>query len=245
MAMMYLGKTLALPCSLCKESCKAIPAACRESCKGVGKLCGAFRDLWAPITQNPLGGYVLGSWLVMLLVIAAFAVSFPQVQCDTGDAEDNPKALREMRLYIAINIALAVVHIVGARYLQWRIVSGIKKDQGEDAIAEMSHEEISSKANHIALYDFGFCLYFFIFCIAFIFSCYGITYFGECEGTGPAWSAAAVKILYGIVVVSYFLFWYSCQALCKARERVREKRSARQEREAEQIGASAGGRGSP
>lgn len=235
--MICIFKTLTRPCTLCK-SCKALPTLCRESCKCVGKLRDAIRDFWAPITHNPLGGYVLCTWLVMFLAIAAFGLSLSQVKCAASTAEESSRNLVEVQVFVSINIGLALVHMVAARYLQWRIVTSITNNQGEEAIDKLSHKEIAHQATHVALYDFGFCLYFFFFFfIALSYNAHGLSNFRDCEGTGPAWGAAAIKILYGIVAANYFVFWHCCQACCSAKEKHAEKRA--QKAEADKIGMGA------
>jgi len=213
-AMIYICKALCLPCKACDKACQELSKAC-QGC------CNAISDFFGPITQNPLGGYVFGTWMTMLLAIGLLGYSVSKTVCE------DPK----MTMYILIG--LAVIHGAFAYYMQRRLVSAL----GDQRPSEMSHKEIAEKTRQVMMYDVGFCLYFFVFCGSFFYACSALGTLGGCEGTGPAWSAAALLILYGFGVFNYAVCWYCCQCCCGQLEGAMPKSGPG----AVTIGASPGG----
>lgn len=203
--MIYICKAFTLPCTCCREGCKALSVACSESCKCFGKLCDAISDFWRPITHSPLGGYVIGTWIAMILCIASFAYAFTQAKGNCGDA----------RMYCAVSIGLSVVHIFGSRYVQYAIVKAIEKEG--TAVSEATHMDIAKKAYHVALYDFGFCFYAIFFWAASGFNIYGMTLLDRCPA-GPAWAGLGLTLTYAILVSMYFCCWSCCQGCCAGNE---------------------------
>lgn len=77
-----------LPCKLCqcldaicKGACNAMNKACAGCCKVINESCGgcknAVKGCIAPIANNPLGTFVLGTWAFQLIIICAcvYAIS--------------------------------------------------------------------------------------------------------------------------------------------------------------------------
>eukprot|EP00445_Apocalathium_hangoei_P003962 CAMPEP_0203863388 /NCGR_PEP_ID=MMETSP0359-20131031/14133_1 /ASSEMBLY_ACC=CAM_ASM_000338 /TAXON_ID=268821 /ORGANISM="Scrippsiella Hangoei, Strain SHTV-5" /LENGTH=214 /DNA_ID=CAMNT_0050780917 /DNA_START=76 /DNA_END=720 /DNA_ORIENTATION=+ len=193
--MIYICKAACMPC-------KACDAACSTCSKGVNECCSSVSNFFGPITQNPLGGYVIGTWCAMGIVIVCMAYTVSKVKCD------EPKPV------CYVDIALAVLHTCFAYYIQRRLVSAL----GDVPPSTMSHSEIAAKARHVMMYDIGFCLYFFIFGASFFYNCTVFDSFRNCESTGPAWIAAALMIFYGFGIFNYVICWFACQCCCGAFE---------------------------
>jgi hypothetical protein len=192
----------------CDKACKGISLMCRGCGRGIGQCCDAVAEFVAPVTRSPLGGYVVGTWLVMVLAIASCGYALSEVHC------------KQARSLFLANIGISLVHMSAARYLQWRIVGSFHRE-GKDMQA-LAHHEIAQRATHVALYDIGFCLYVFFFLGAFSLDCWALTTFKSCGHDGPAWAATAIEILYSIFVWNYFFFWYCCQSCRGKKEQQKE-----------------------
>lgn len=214
--MIYICKAAVLPCQLCSMACSGCGKVCEESCVGCTRACGACRhgfaqgcrsisnavgNFWAPITRNPLASYVIGTWLAMALVIAATGTSLGRIIGSSDASCDKPK------VFCAVDIGLAFLHMVFAFYLQRRLVMAI----GEKAAHEMTHKEIADKARHVALYDFGFCIYTFVFIGCFVYNCYTIRDLSGCADMGGAWMGSAGMIVYGVLVWNLGFCWFCTQ----------------------------------
>mmetsp|Transcript_16722 Transcript_16722/g.34033 ORF Transcript_16722/g.34033 Transcript_16722/m.34033 type:complete len:236 (-) Transcript_16722:219-926(-) len=201
------GAVLKAPC-MC---CKAVGQAFDGMCKGCGKACDnctrSISECWAPIVQNPLGSYVIGTWLMMALVIAACAATVPdasKLKCD------------ELMIFCLADIGIAVIHSTFAFYIQRRLVGAIGKT-GKDS---MTHAEITQEAKNLAKYDIGFCLYVFFFIAAFAYNVYGVGDGGKCGSTGYQKGAVGLLLFYGVVAWNYAMCWF-CGQCCFAKSEKR------------------------
>lgn len=216
--MIYIAKGVCMPCKLCEKCCGSCCEGISKFCDCISKCCGGicsgishcFSGCFGPIIHNPLGGYVIGTWVVMALVIACFICTITEVTCD------GPK------IVAYVDITFAVVHAIFAFYIQRRLICAI----GEQAVQEMTHSEIAARARHVMAYDVGFCLYFFIFCGSFVYNCTVFGVLSQCGGSGPGWSGAALLLMYGLGVWHYAICWFACQCCCGTYESAVQKREA-------------------
>eukprot|EP00401_Gymnodinium_catenatum_P069812 CAMPEP_0117522418 /NCGR_PEP_ID=MMETSP0784-20121206/34196_1 /TAXON_ID=39447 /ORGANISM="" /LENGTH=156 /DNA_ID=CAMNT_0005318487 /DNA_START=210 /DNA_END=680 /DNA_ORIENTATION=- len=138
----------------------------------------------------------------MTLVCLGAAYTFAKASCD------NPK------MFCLIQIVLAAIHAIFALYIQRRLCNAV----GKDVYSRMTFSEVAAKTTEIMMYDIGFCVYVMVFAGAFFYTCYGLSGLGDCSGTGPAWSSAALHVIYIFGVFHYALCWYFCQSCCGAGE---------------------------
>lgn len=214
--MIYICKAAVLPCQACSQGCSLCGKACEHSCSGCVKgcqacerglshgchsACQAISDFWAPITKNPLGSYVIGTWLWMVLLIAATGRSLNLIISSTNVSCDKPK------IFCAVDIGLALIHMAFAYYLQKRLIMAI----GEKAAHEMTHKEVAEKARHLALYDIGFCFYTFVLIGCFVYNCVTIKDLEGCPDTGGVWMGSAGMILYCVLVWNFAFCWFCTQ----------------------------------
>jgi len=210
-------------CSCCAKACGSCNGGCRKAFKAA---CDALGDVSAPITRNPLGSYVIGTWVAMVLVIAATGRTLDLI-IDSADVScDKPK------IFCAVDIGLAFVHMVFAFYVQRRLVRAI----GDKAAREVTHKEIAEKAQHVALYDVGFCIYMFILIGCFVYNCYTIHDLDGCVNTGGAWMGSAGMILYGVLVWNAGFCWFCTQCCGSQISDAREREAARPAAPATQAG---------
>merc|ERR1740138_230727 len=220
--MIYICKGIGFiclaPCKLCDGACKV----CTGSCKLMERCCSAMSqawqdfwqalsDLFAPISRNPLGGYVLATFAAMLGVVLLSGVSIKNIKCDISSAKDDGKT------FAAVNCGLGIVHAIFAFYIQRALVKAI----GTDGAENMTHAEIAAKARYVILHDIPFCVYCIVFPASFVYNFYGLSTLKDCDvaegnnGTGPAWAAAAMMITYGFMAWWYFVCWM-CGQCCFA-----------------------------
>lgn len=181
------------PCYCCKGVCNGCSKACQNCCKSVS-------DCWAPIVQNPLGGYVIITWFMMALVVACCAATIP-------DAVEH--SCNQLLIFCGAEMGIAVVHSVFAFYLQTRLVSALGKSGKEVA----THQEITAEAKKLAGYDIGFCIYFFVFLAAFGYNVYCVGWNGACQGTSYQKGAVGLLLCYGVCAWNYSCCWY-CGQCC-------------------------------
>jgi len=191
------------PCMLCK--CGA--DACNSVCKGCGGACHncseALSDMWAPIVQNPLGGYVLGTWGAMIVAIAASVYSYSQITANGCD---------ELKTFLLAEVAIGVIHAVFAFYIQRKLVSAILKSASGDG-STTTTGEVTDKAKELIKYDIGLCLYVFFFIAAFAYNCYAVGDVGKCPTPSYSKAAVAIMIVFGIGAFNFAFCWY-CGQCC-------------------------------
>jgi len=219
--MIYICQAFTLPCKLCDQFCKGCSGVVRNCCASMRDCISSVCTMWKPITQGPLGSYVVGTWAVMLLCLGLFGGSIAQTKCS------------EAKNYAYINFGLCVVHMCASLYIQRRIISAIQKAGGD--IENFSARDITNGAMEVAKYDIGFCLYVFVFIGAGAWNCVGLKDFKSCEGTGMSWAGGAVKIMYAFLTWNYFFCWYGVKLCCGAKEAAQERKAGG----AETVGASA------
>merc|ERR1719422_383473 len=117
-------------------------------------------------------------------------------------------------MFFLVNCGLAVVHMLMAGYIQWKLKKQINeqhmKELKEKAQAEeegdadyargteVPKQEIVRAAAHIFWTDILFCLYFFVFFFSIGYNFYSLSMLNkDCAETGPGWSAGTIMILYG------------------------------------------------
>lgn len=193
--------------NICKAPCiccKGIANAFDSVCKGCGDTCHAWAqalsDCWAPIVQNPLGFFVIGTWLTMALCVAACVATI----MDAGKAK-----CRELVYFCVIDIGIAFVHMAFAFYIQRCLVKALTQS-GRDT---MTHQEITHEAKNLLKYDIGFCLYFFFFFAAFCYNFYAVGLGGQCSTNGYQMGAIGLHLTYGVGAFWYALCWY-CGQCC-------------------------------
>jgi hypothetical protein len=193
--MIYIGKGIGeickLPCTLCKGCCDLF-----KNC------CAAFGEFWEPIIANPLGNYVIGTWIGMLIaaLAAIWGVSI------VGDCTDDDLK-GQLSGYCLVAIVFAIVHSGMAYYMQRAIIKGL----GGKDFKEMTAKEIQEQAGQILLYDVPVCLYSFFCFAAFGVNCWALS-FEECAGLDnqPQTGTAMVMICWGLLAGVYLCCWYCC-----------------------------------
>lgn len=195
------GAACRAPCVCCKELGKAFDGCC----KGCGEACHraakALSDCWAPIVQNPLGFYVIGTWLSMGLCVACCAAAIPEAA---------RQKCREIVFFCIIDVGIAVVHAGFAFYIQRCLVKALSESTGEGGA---THRDITSAAKHLAKYDIGFCLYFFFFIAALGYNVYGLGAGAKCAVKGYQMGAIGLMLCYGCGSFWYGLCWF-CGQCC-------------------------------
>jgi len=193
------GAVLKAPSICCKAAAKAFDAACKGCSQACQACCKSISDLWAPILQNPLGGYVVGTLATMIVAVAACAVTL---------ADEATQGCTDLHYFCLADIGIAVVHSAFALYIQRRLVRLI----GKEGKASMTHGEITEKAKELLKYDIGFCLYFFFFIAAFCFNCYGVTDL-KCADSSYQRAAVGLMLVYGVGAWHFACCWY-CGQCC-------------------------------
>mmetsp|Transcript_90181 Transcript_90181/g.255345 ORF Transcript_90181/g.255345 Transcript_90181/m.255345 type:complete len:229 (+) Transcript_90181:64-750(+) len=193
------GAVCKAPCSLCQacgKACDGVCSGCSKACQDCTK---ALSDAWAPIVQNPLAGYVIGTWGFQIMVLV----------CVGWTVADIPSSCRDMLIFCTIEGVAAIVHAVFAFYIQRRLVDFI----GKEGKSTMTSQEIVEKTKELLKYDVGFCLYVFAFIGAFGYNCYGVMNVGDCSTTGYQRAAVGVMLVYQVGAWMYFVCWY-CGQCC-------------------------------
>lgn len=217
-AMIYIFRACGALCMAPCKLCECCARGCDKTCKGCGDACRrctkACEEMWEPILKNPLGHYVIGTWVAMALAIGCNIRSL----CNTHKLE-----CTELKTFNWVDIAIGVVHAGFALYIQRRLVAHLSK-QGKPS---MTNAEIAASARELVKYDVGLCLYVFGFMAAFCYNCYGVGNVGDCSETGFQRGAVAIHVCWGLGAWWYGLCWF-CGKCCfgqaeQAREKVKAK----------------------
>jgi len=227
-AMYYL---ISGPCKLCSAACEGISKICTESCKCCNGICAGIKNCWSDtfgdVYHKPIGGYVVFTWLFMIVVIAMGVVGYAEITCEK--TEDNKNA-KNMLIVAAL---FAVVHSACAYYIQRKILknivdaidkeedekgaAGTPKDQRDYDITSDYRSRVRKAIWEVVKYDFLF-LFYFIFCPA-SFACgiYGISLIPKCtdKESFAGTLSFGVLIFYNIGGILYF-FALMCGIACGA-----------------------------
>jgi len=182
------GEICKLPCTLCKGCCDAFKGAC--SC------CNRF---WEPILANPLGNYVIGTWVAMCAVAAAAIWGIVQAENCDSELKSN------LSLFCIANVVLACIHSGMSYYMQRQIITKVGKP-----FAEMHPKEVQQKAGEILLYDVPVCLYSFLAAAGWGLNIWALS-LGSCGDKQPHSSSALVYLVWGALAFGYLFCWYCCK----------------------------------
>lgn len=188
------------PCMCCQESCNTVKQA-------LGECCGAISGLFGPICGRPLGGYVLVTWLVMLMAVAACAVDL---------LSETVKKCTQLRDFCIAEIGCALVHAGAAFYIQRKVISAAAKSTGKsvEELNKLSSSELFDAAKDIAWKDIGFCIYFFVFIGIFGFNCYGFSKFSCGDHENYYKAAIWVMLSYGVCAWFGGSCWFAQKGFC-------------------------------
>jgi hypothetical protein len=197
-----IGAVCKAPCTACEACCKCCGSCGDAISKACSECCDSWRRFWEPVANNPLGTYVMGTWVAMAFATGAAGWALGNLkECD----ED---AKGKLALFCIADIVLAVMHGAMAYYMQRQIVHGL----GDKEYSQMSAKEIQMEAGRILLYDVPVCLYFFIANAAWAFNIWGLVApWGSCGDTQPQLGAAFLMIAWGTCAGAYLFCWYCCQ----------------------------------
>lgn len=233
------------PCKLCSAGCNGLSTLCKESCKCCGSVCEGFKSFWNDtigyIYDQPIGGYVIFTWLSMLLTIAVAIYSYLEMNCTatpkrmlmaTSTTAQNTDASNIENEQTALLVALvfAVVHCGCVFWIQRRILSSIKKTMDADYeqkgippeardydISDNYKGRVRAATCDVLKYDFVFCLYFFFVPCSFGVGCWGLSLLDkkQCETASYAALAFWILTLYNVCGGLYFCFMM-CGIVCGA-----------------------------
>lgn len=180
----------------CAQVCLAPFKVCGEGCK-------CCEEFFKPILDSPLGCFVVLTWLAMLIDCICGALGLVSGGCG------------QIKIYSMGLIVFAVIHAVGAYYLQRRLVANLQKS-GSTATGTA----LAKEAGRIFLYDVGFCIYMILFVASFI---YGLFCMSQLTCTDlvatvddPSPSSHSTFLMLGAVLMifhtigafNYGLCWY-------------------------------------
>lgn len=209
--MIYICEGLKNICSLPCILCKCLDNACRSCCKAMNAACGetckAIKEVWSPIVDNPLASYVLGTWVIQLIVICAGVYSFSDIDkdCASGDESSSSTDRTFVYVYPVTAMVFAIIHMSFAFYIQRRLVAKIE---------QMADDPIKDVVWYLLKYDIGFCLYFF-----FAGACPAVMSYlwyeipDDCEGNVNMGGGAVLFLAWMYVVLEFF---YCCCFVCGA-----------------------------
>merc|ERR1719253_728969 len=125
---------------------------CVAPCKACGKGCKCCEEFFKPILDQPLGCFVVVTWLVMLIQSICAAISVLSGGCG------------QVKVWSIGLIVFGVMHACGAYYLQRRLVTNLEKS-GSSATGS----GLAKEAGRMFLYDVGFCIYCIVFVLSFCY----------------------------------------------------------------------------
>jgi hypothetical protein len=177
-------------CQCCDEMCKSFNQACGDVCKSI-------RECWAPIVDNPLGMFVLGTWGFqgMIILCGGYAISGVADECIAED--DDPGSIRG---FLFAMIVFAIIHCAFAYYIQRRLVNDIQNAPDDEKVSKLVWEILKR--------DIPFCLYFFMAIGAFFVACWGysnVSSTDKCGGKVQTGSGGVVglAICFGMLSPCY------------------------------------------
>jgi len=185
------GEICKAPCTLCKGLCDAFKQSC--------SFCNTF---WNPILENPLGNYVIGTWVSMVFVFAASLWGLMQL----SDCKNSDDVKTNLMAFCVVNVILAFIHSGMSYYIQRQIIQKV----GDKPYSEMNAKEIQEKAGEILMYDVPFCLYSFLAIAGYGMQLWALS-LGGCDKEQPHFGSAAIYLVWGTLAGGYLFCWYCCQ----------------------------------
>merc|ERR1712060_434597 len=181
-----------------------------------GETCKAMRAAWAPILDNPLASFVLGTWAIQMIIICAcvYAIMGASDGCNqiinegiaNEDTSDEDSAESAVMMFCVLEIAFAVIHMFFAFYIQRRLVTKLNSEEESTTMSQVVW--------YLLKYDIGFCLYFFFAIAAPSYALYATSAVGKCDSTESAQGTGAAIFMacaYGVLE-----FFYMCCFVCGA-----------------------------
>jgi len=153
-----------------------------------------------------------------MYVYLAVLMGLPTVVCAILALVDNSVTLSsEVNRFCIGDIALGLVHVIFAFYIQQRIWTGIAAEEaGEDGAnvngQKLSHAEILQRSKHIILYDFFFLAYCFIFPFSFVWNILGLVW-AKGADLPYVFLCSGLMIAFGVVAFQFFFCWF-CGQCC-------------------------------
>lgn len=176
----------------CFRGCTQV---CLAPCTICGGACKECEQCFKPVLEQPLGCYVLLTWLCMLVQIGCGGLGLVGGGCGS------------VKIWSLGLAGFAVIHAGFAYYIQRRLMYNINKTGSTATGTALARE-----AGRMFLYDVGFCIYGILFIVAF---CYGLFCMSQlsCSDGTPANSTwlllgALLQILYNCAAFNYALCWY-------------------------------------
>jgi len=217
------------PCICCKGMCTGIGMAIKGACSCCNGCCEMMRQAWADsfgaIYARPMGGYVVFTWLSMIVTVAVAVFGLSRTKCD--DKDERNKA----SLALILAIVVAVLHSLIAFYIQRQILKEIARKMEEEynaqgvPEAERNFELVDNEAARkrsaifeIIKYDFVFCFYFFAAPAAVAYAFWALATKATCGDSKDSWATTGpfgLLIGYGCLTGLYF-FFLMCGLCCGA-----------------------------
>jgi hypothetical protein len=218
------------PCQLCSAACGGIATLFKESCKCCNGICAGLKSCWSDtfgdVYHKPVGGFVIFTWLIMLLAFAVGVVGFAELKCEDG-------ALNNAKNILLVCIVFAVLHALCVYYIQRKTLKnisdtidkeedekgpeGVPKDQRDYDISADYRGRVRKAIWEVIKYDFLFLFYFFFCPAAFCVGCYGLSLLDKCLDKDAKFPAGAfwILVLYNAAGGLYFA-WLMCGIACGA-----------------------------
>lgn len=183
-----------------------------------------WNDTLGMVYYQPIGGYVIFTWLCMLLTIAISIYSYLEMKCSGSTTENAQTAM-------LVTLVCAVIHCLCVFWIQRRILKSIRKTMDAEYQEKGTPEEardydiednyksrVRTAICEVLKYDFVFCLYFFFAPAAFGVGCWGMTLLNDKNGCTEASYASwafGILIFYNLCGGLYF-FFLMCGIACGA-----------------------------
>lgn len=174
------------------KGCKDV---CLAPCKMFGAGCKCCEDFFKPILDQPLGCFVVLSWVSMSITAVCGVLGLLGGGCGS------------IKVFSMGLVALAIMHAVGSYYLQRRLVTNLQKS-GSTA----SGSALAQEAGRMFLYDVGFCVYIIVFVCSFFYGLFCMSSLncsdGEKSNSTMMMLGALMLIFHIIGAFNYAMCWY-------------------------------------
>merc|ERR1719253_245004 len=155
----------------CFKGCVSICAAPFKMCGECGKAC---EECFQPILNQPLGCYVVLTWLAGLVILCCGALGVVGGGCGG------------VKVFSVGLVIVAICHACGAYYLQRRLVTNLERSGAGPGGNRETGRQLAQEAGRMFLYDVGFCIYLIVFLCSFGYGlfCFAQLSCDECTKSG-------------------------------------------------------------
>lgn len=189
----------------CHSTCNCLEACYDGFLDFWQRTCGACCSNACTLAMSPLKKPLAG-YIVLALILGIPVVAFGIADLSHGDE----KCWRISSCFIA----LGILHIASALYLQERLSQGLTNDDSSHLMEEGASESLATRALNVMMYDVGFCMYMPLSLFSFCLGCWAAGQTSDCIVWPGPFVSSILLVVFGCCASMYMTCWACIVSCC-------------------------------